>query len=346
MTAYNAERFLRPAIDSILAQTCTDFELILVDDGSTDDTPHIISSYDDPRIIVLTFPQNKGLIIALNTGIDRAQGQYIARMDTDDISDPHRFALQYDYMEKHLEIAVCGSFMQDMSADGHLRGIITYPRAHQEIRVTLLWRCALGHPTIFLRRSVVEKHAIRYREADKHAEDYGLWISMSNRFLFANIPQPLVRYRDTPDSITRTRCPIILNETQASLENIHRDHLKKLLGNLTKEEYLLHRALIERRLPPTLPLKPLLDFSKKIVRSNQQKKRYPHDVLTQHLFQRLTKIYERTHQLPAISAYIHSGRLCGQPISYWKLLRITLLALLPLCVHDCIRQQRRTPTPG
>lgn len=109
MPAYNAEKYLREAIDSILAQTFTDFELIIINDGSTDFTKDIILSYTDQRIRYIENEQNSGICVTLNKGLDAARGRYIARMDSDDISLPRRLEVQVQYMDSHPEIGVAGT---------------------------------------------------------------------------------------------------------------------------------------------------------------------------------------------------------------------------------------------
>ena len=109
MPAYNAENYIREAIDSILAQTFRDFEFLIIDDGSTDHTVEIIRSYSDSRIRLYQNERNMGVAATLNRGLDLARGEYIARMDADDISLPERFAKQAAYMDAHPDVAVCGS---------------------------------------------------------------------------------------------------------------------------------------------------------------------------------------------------------------------------------------------
>ena len=110
MPAYNAEKYITEAIDSILFQTFKDFEFIIINDASTDSTKDIIESYKDPRIKLVNNEQNKGVAKSLNIGISVACGKYIARMDADDIALPERFQKQFDFMEQHPNIDVCGSW--------------------------------------------------------------------------------------------------------------------------------------------------------------------------------------------------------------------------------------------
>lgn len=112
MPVYNAEKFLKPAIESILNQTFSDFELIIIDDNSNDKTADIIKSYNDNRIKHIVNPNRIGFTNSLNQGLKIAQGDYIARMDADDISDPERFSKEIEFLENNPDIGVCGSWMK------------------------------------------------------------------------------------------------------------------------------------------------------------------------------------------------------------------------------------------
>lgn len=150
MPVYNGEKYLREAIDSILNQTCTDFEFIILNDASTDETEEIILSYDDPRITYARNETNLQIANTLNKGIALAKGKYIARMDADDISLPERFERQIKFMEDNPDIDVCGCSMKTF---GMQNVIYRVPKTHDEIMVKLLCGFALAHPTIMGKRS-------------------------------------------------------------------------------------------------------------------------------------------------------------------------------------------------
>jgi len=133
MGCYNSEKSVGEAVDSILAQTFRDFEFIVVDDGSTDRTPEILAAYTDPRLVRVMLPSNQGLAIALNRGLAVAQGEYVARMDADDVSVPERLAKQVAHMDAHPEIGVLGGFVQRLDELGRTKGKVDPPTAHAEI---------------------------------------------------------------------------------------------------------------------------------------------------------------------------------------------------------------------
>ena len=192
MPVYNAERHLREAVSSILAQTFCDFEFLIVDDGSNDGTREILGSFTDARIIVLHLPENRGVVGALNAGLDIARGRYIARMDADDVALPHRLARQVEFMEAHPDIGVCGTWF---TMQGDMRNtVVRHPTTHQAIMEQLLHvGCVLGHPTVMIRTQALGSR--RYRSIYRHAEDYGLWAEMAGSARFANLPEVCLQYR-------------------------------------------------------------------------------------------------------------------------------------------------------
>jgi glycosyltransferase involved in cell wall biosynthesis len=141
MPVYNASCYLREAIGSILLQTLRDFEFIIVDDGSTDESRDIINSYPDTRIKVISHKTNLGLITALNTGIDNARGRYIARMDADDISAPERLEKQVEFMEMNSEIGVLGTWYETFGKENHKEGLPVDPA---EVKCHLLFHSPIS----------------------------------------------------------------------------------------------------------------------------------------------------------------------------------------------------------
>ena len=150
MPVYNGEKYLCEAIDSILNQTYTDFEFIILNDGSTDKTEEIILSYDDPRIVYVKNETNLQIVKTLNKGIALAKGKYIARMDADDISLPERFEKQLKFMEQYPSIDVCGTWMRIIDKP---KQVWTYPEKHEEIKAQLLFNTPLSHPTLIIKKS-------------------------------------------------------------------------------------------------------------------------------------------------------------------------------------------------
>jgi glycosyltransferase involved in cell wall biosynthesis len=202
LAVYNGELYLKEAIDSILSQTFDDFELILINDGSTDRTENIIKSYSDPRIVYVLNEENKGLVYSLNRGISLSRGKYIARMDSDDIALPERFRIQYDYMESHPEVGVCGSYIEAFFNVNPQRSIVRFPQTDHLIRTYAFFQPPFSHPSVMLKRAVFVDNHVEYSGKYLHAEDYALWVELLKHTLAHNIPLVLLYYRVHNDSIT------------------------------------------------------------------------------------------------------------------------------------------------
>lgn len=200
MVAFNASMFVREAVESVLAQTYRDFEFIVADDGSTDDTFDILSSYSDKRIRL--YKRQHDYIASLNYAMGQARGTYIARMDADDVMFPTRLAVQHELMERHAEIDVCASravfFWQDKS-----KGFLSSQPQFFGRSVplcSLLRRNSVIHPSTFMRRSFFVKHKVCYKDYP-FAEDYKMWFDVLRvgGVIFV-YPKPLLFYRLSYDS--------------------------------------------------------------------------------------------------------------------------------------------------
>lgn len=196
MPVYNAEAFLAQATESILQQTLTDFEFIIIDDASTDSSLDIINAYaqQDTRIRVYQSGVNQGVTKTLNHGLALAQGKYIARMDADDISLAKRFEKQVKYLEQHKDVGVCGAWTKTLGTA--LPITVHFGVDDACIRAEMLVRCALASPTVMFRRQVLIESKLNYDERYKRsAEDYDLYARMLSFTKVANVPEVLLRYR-------------------------------------------------------------------------------------------------------------------------------------------------------
>ncbi len=191
MPVYNAEHHLREAMDSILSQTYLDFEFLVIDDGSTDASAAILQSYIDLRLRFVQNPHNLGLTATLNLGLEIAQGEYVARMDADDVSLPERLAKQVAFLDTHPNVGIVGAWAE---AFGDARFRIPHPPDAETIRAKLLFDSALVHPAVLMRRAFLDAHDLRYQPLG-HFEDYELWQRAARLFPLANIPEVLFRYR-------------------------------------------------------------------------------------------------------------------------------------------------------
>lgn len=190
MPVYNAGKYLHEAIESILNQTYTNFELIIINDGSTDNSEAVIRNFNDQRIVYVKNEKNLKIVETLNKGILLARGIYVARMDADDFSIPERLQLQYDFLEKHKHVDLVGSNIEFWQKGG---GVSKYSESDGAIKAQLLFSCAIAHPTIMARREFYEKY--KYKAEYDKAEDYELWIRSIKDKAFHNIQKPLLKYR-------------------------------------------------------------------------------------------------------------------------------------------------------
>ncbi len=200
MPVYNGEQYLREAIDSILAQTFTDFEFLIINDCSCDSTKEIIQSYPDSRIVYLENESNLGVAKSLNRGLALAKGDYIARMDADDISLPKRLEKQVAYMEKHPEIDVLATQVQNF---GEKNSHVPTGLSHHTLKVTLLFNTCLCHPTVMFRNSAFTEGELYYNEQFSKLEDYALWAKLCQSHQFGCCNEILFQYRIHKNQVTQ-----------------------------------------------------------------------------------------------------------------------------------------------
>lgn len=201
MPIYNGEAYLEEAMRSILSQTFTRFEFILVDDGSTDASATIVHAFGDPRIRYI-YQENQGIAGALRTGCTLAQGKYIARMDADDISLPERFSHQVAYLEQHPETILVSSAVLFINAEGKVTGRSFPYTSDRAIRKKLERFNPVCHPAVMMRREAYLRSG-GYLDIQPF-EDHLLWISLSSLGMLHNLPVPMLKYRILPSSLSRS----------------------------------------------------------------------------------------------------------------------------------------------
>lgn len=230
MPAYNAEKYIAEAINSILTQTFNDFEFIIINDASTDSTKEIIESYKDLRIKFINNEQNQGVAKSLNIGLAAARGKYIARMDADDISLPQRFQTQFDFMEQNPDIGICGSWAQNF---GERDDVIKTYQTHEEIRDATFFYCPMNHPSVIFRNN----NSILYSENFTSTQDYELWCREIDNLNFANIPEVLLLYRRHSGQTNGKKQNDIANDIR--LKNV-----KKIGFDLSEEEKSIYLNIV------------------------------------------------------------------------------------------------------
>lgn len=240
MSVYNGEKYLKKAVDSILKQTYKNFEFIIIEDGSSDETKKILESYRDPRIKILYNLENKGLIYSLNRGFKEAKGEYIARMDADDISLKNRLNLQLNYLEKNKDIAACDGTIKIFK--GNITFIcktIISNMTSADIKTRLLFRSALTHPAMMIRAKIIRELNLEYNIEDKGMEDFGLWIHMSKYVKFGTINLPILKYRFVTSSIS-TNVLKKIEEYQKVLKNCFQREYQRIFNKLDEKDLDIH----------------------------------------------------------------------------------------------------------
>jgi len=201
MPVYNASGFVKEAMESILNQSYRDIEFIIINDGSTDDSEKIIQSIKDNRIRYVKNEKNLGLIATLNKGIDLCEGTYIARMDADDISLPDRIKKQVEFMNKNLDIGVCGT---DYIQFGKGKQMLSKSHhEHEWIAGWMLFNSSVVHPSLMMRTSVIKNEKPYFNDSYKHVEDYELWSRLIFKCKFADVPEALLKYRLHASQVSR-----------------------------------------------------------------------------------------------------------------------------------------------
>src|SRR5258706_2603318 len=197
MPAFNASGTVLEVVQSILTQTYQSLEVIIVDDGSTDDTLERIQSFQDPRIQIIGNERNRGLINSLNDAMSRAQGEYIVRMDADDVSLASRIAVQFEFT-KRVGCDISGSWIKKI---GTAKGVVKYPLQHEDIRIALLFGNPIVHPSVFFHRRLLDEKQFHYDLEWRHVEDYELWTRLMDKYMFATLNKPLLKYRISGGSV-------------------------------------------------------------------------------------------------------------------------------------------------
>lgn len=225
MPAYNAERHIDEAIASVLRQSHSDLELVIVDDGSNDGTAARIAGFTDPRIRLIRLSRNRGLVHALNRGIAESSGALIARFDADDVMEADRLAAQVQFLARHAEVDILGSDMTFIDPQGApLQRTRPLARGQAAIRFALLSRCAFNHPTVIFRRDRLAPFLPLYEEGYRF-EDWRAWTRLAPATCMANQPEKTVRYRvadgtlsrSVPDDLRRVEVVRILTEYYTAL---------------------------------------------------------------------------------------------------------------------------------
>ena len=273
MSVYNEEKYLREAIDSILKQTVQDFELIVVDDCSTDRTREILRGCRDPRIHVIWNEENKGLTANLNLAISLAKGRYIARMDGDDRSHPDRFERELRYLETHPELKLISCRTETFGKE-HLRSDIQGDSEY--LRCRMLVRPVLAHPGFLVRGEVFRELGFRYDESFRQAQDYDLAARISRKYAIGICPEVLLEYRAHEGQVSSKAG----SRQFANADRVRAYLLEELGIHLNEDEWQdYHRLVLEEHTEDKNAYLRVMKILDHIVEQNQEKKIYDPDIL-------------------------------------------------------------------
>lgn len=228
MPVYKTAPYLREAMDSMLSQTFTDYELIVLNDCSPDDAETVLDAYTDSRIVRYKGEKNAGLSNVLNVGIGMARGKYIARMDSDDVSLPERLQVQVDYLETHPEIDLVSVGMQLFGAreDVWVREL-----DYEKVKINALFHSPILHASSVWRKDSFENQGLRFRQERVPAEDYDLWTrALVKGLKLVNLPDVLYKYRMHPSQAT-----VQADKTSAKSREVQQEYLRLALPSLSEK---------------------------------------------------------------------------------------------------------------
>ena len=316
MGVYNGERYLPDAIKSILDQTLTDFEFIIINDGSTDRSREIVMSFSDPRIKPVDNEKNLGLVATLNRGLELANGKYIARMDADDIALPNRLQRQVDYMEQHPEMVVSGTSVE-LFNDAEVHSIWKVTVDPRSIAMQLLFVPCFCHPSAILRGEVIRKHQIRYSKDYVHAEDYELWIRLlRSGFNIGNLSEVLLRYRMHGLNIGMTK----KSDQLATVAKLHISQFEHYLGRPLREQ---EKNVFRGSFKPGEPKADRLLINgliRSMIEKNRESRAFPDEALKPWL----VDFFWEKYYSSCTRERFPTGALLAQHYGTWVLLRLYL----------------------
>lgn len=277
-SVYNCEKYVEEMINSILEQSLQDWEMILIDDASTDNTWNIISAYTDKRIIKIKNKANVGLTCNLNKALSLAKGKYIVRIDGDDIAESERLKIQVHFMENNPDVVVSGCNMQYF---GMKHGVTRMQHSDSRLRVNLLFNSVICHPTFIVRKETLDNNEISYNEKLEYAQDYHLLYLLMQYGKMANISECLVKYRVHNEQIT-----VAKSKQQQECANYTRTRLLKLLDIELDEkeaECWYRYCLCSPSASNAIEREMLLHIQSEILKKNQERKVFNENILKEML---------------------------------------------------------------
>ncbi|MGI4824206.1 MAG: glycosyltransferase family 2 protein [Janthinobacterium lividum] len=309
LPVYNVAAHIQQTIESLLRQTFTDFELLVLDDCSTDDTVARVEAIADPRLRLIRNPRNLGRAGTDNAAIEHVQGEYVAKMDGDDICYPERLAKQVAFLDQHPAVNVVGSFMQNFGGDTYLN---RYPAAPADAQVLTLFTLPTGNPPMMLRASLFKEQGLRYDAKLRQTEDYDFCARYIRQLTIATIQEPLVQYR-VP---VRTQKHAILSERESVSDHVREQLLRTWGIPFTARELHVYNTIAMLERPSgDVTLAEAAAWLQKLVAYNEQQPLFEPAALRRGVGERWFEVCF-THQQPRLKGLAHYYR---SPLaSYWQ----------------------------
>ncbi len=323
MTVYNVDKYIREALESVLNQTYRDFIFLIINDCSEDKSEEIILEYKDKRIRYYKNPKNLGLARALNKGLEMIDTKYFIRMDSDDISVPHRFEVLVKYMESHPEIGV---FSSGLKRFGNDNSVWQFPEHDDDIKAYLLFGPSIAHAPSIIRTQVMKKNNIFYRDVYQHIEDYDLWYRLMKVTKFANTKEVLYMYRVATHNVT-----VMYSDTALERKkSIYRWVLESFGVIPTDEELLLHIVLNQKiSKPDPEKVKKVRTWLNKLLETNKKNHYFPHQALVKQANLRWQRMFYTLPETSYKSVFTYI-RLSGgiKPKQLYYLITFTMNKIL------------------
>lgn len=315
MPTYNVTPYVKEAIASVLRQTYRDFELLVIDDCSTDNTVSLVRSIDDPRIRIVQNEKNLGLAENLNRGLSHITTEYVARMDGDDIAEPFWLEREVTILDSHPEIGICSGGFERF---GTVKSLVRFPERHEDCMANMLFECSVIVPTF--RMSLYRNHGLRYSTEAFPAEDYRFWAECLRVTRIYNIQETLFHYRMHPTQI----CTARREEQQRKVALVRRYMLEWLSPDFTEEEMQYYTGqFMAPQISSPQDYTERKSFSRKLVDKNRSVGHFSEEALRRRLDKhlRLTlystiveRYFRNRYTLLAYMRYLFSGMAlrCGR----------------------------------
>lgn len=304
MPTYNVSPYVREAIDSVMQQTYTDFELLVIDDCSTDDTVSVVRSIDDPRIHIIQNEKNVGLAENLNRGLSHITTEYVARMDGDDIAEPFWLEREVTILDSHPEIGICSGGFERF---GTVKSLVRFPERHEDSMANMLFECSVIVPTF--RMSLYRDYGLRYSTEAFPAEDYRFWAECLRITKIYNVQETLFHYRMHPTQI----CTARREEQQRKVAQVRRYMLEWLSGDFTEEDKTYYTGqFMAPQIASKQDLTERKTFADKIIEKNRQVGHFDEATLRHRLHKHLVQAIYHTVN----NRYFKDGYSLGRYMRY------------------------------